>query len=149
MTVWDAGWVRPEPSGSAVLGLGVSYPCQWYIYGEEEFGVTVGALVPSRPCGSQADGGTLGWRIVPWRVVSGPPSAGPVLCWKHAEMAKALTLAQGSAWRSWEGSPGLLLSLAPWGTGDHLGNEGTGGSAQGASRLGDGCLQGQVPRVRT
>ena len=23
MTVWDAGWVRPEPSGSAVLGLGV------------------------------------------------------------------------------------------------------------------------------
>ena len=23
MTVWDAGWVRPEPLGSVVLGFGV------------------------------------------------------------------------------------------------------------------------------
>ena len=36
------------------------------------------------------------------------------------------------------GSPGVLLSLALWGRGYHLENEGTGGCAQGASRLGDG-----------
>ena len=57
--------------------------------------------------------------------------------------------AWGSDWRSWEGSPGILLSLAPWVRGYHLENEGTGGCSQGASRLGDGCRQGQVPRVTT
>lgn len=52
MSVRDDGWVRPKPLGSIVLGLGVRVTIQWYIYGDEKFGVTVISL----PCGSQADG---------------------------------------------------------------------------------------------
>ena len=56
MTVRDAGWVRPEPLGSIVLGLAVRVtPVNGIFMVKRKFGVTVGALVPCLPWGSQAD----------------------------------------------------------------------------------------------
>ena len=56
MTVRDAGWVRPEPLGSIVLGLGVRVtPVNGTFMENRKFGVTVISL----PSGSQADGGAL------------------------------------------------------------------------------------------
>ena len=53
MSVRDDGWVRPEPLGSIVLGLGVRVtPVNGTFMEMRKFGVTVISL----PCGSQADG---------------------------------------------------------------------------------------------
>ena len=56
MSVRDDGWVRPEPLGSIVLGLGVRVtPVNGVFMEMRKFGVTVTFL----PCGSQAVGGAL------------------------------------------------------------------------------------------
>ena len=56
MTVRDAGWVRPEPLGSIVLGLAVRVtPVNGIFMEMRKFGVTMTSL----PSGSQADGGAL------------------------------------------------------------------------------------------
>ena len=101
--------------------------------------MTVGALVPSLPRRSQADGGALRLWTVPWRVVSGPtcPSAGPVLCWKHEEMAKALTPGLRLRQEELGGQPRHSAHSCSLGEGPHLGFGGTIGCAQEASRLGN------------
>lgn len=153
MTIRDAGWIRPEHLGSIRLGLSCqSYPCQWDLSGEEEVGIDCGS--PSSFSSLGFTGRWMGFSgdgFYPGDWSSGPtcPSAGPLLCWKHGEMAKALTPGLGLRQEELGRVAQAFCSVLLPGGGGISGVWGTIGCAQEPSRLGNRCLLAQALGVRT